>query len=295
LLTAELRAALRAEFSFLTGEQLEAATLLGEGWNAAALRVGPLAVRVAKPGGTPESFAREVALMRVLEAADTPFVPGDARLIHHQGHVVAMAYRVVDGLSARQQAVPPAAQEALARDVGTFLGRLHAFPPAVAIGLGVPVRNLWEEDYVPLLEDCRPHLTPRTRELVEVVAWRFRAEGGTRRAPRRLIHADISGEHLVLDARGALAGIIDYTDAIIADPALDFAGILNDWPRSFLERVLAHYPLPVDTDARRRAAFYITVAPLHEVREAVRRGDTKMRALAVRRLAARARRLVASG
>jgi hypothetical protein len=50
----------------------------------------------------------------------------------------------------------------------------------------------------------------------------------------------------------------------------------------------------VDTDARRRASFYITVAPLHDLREAVRIGDNKMRALAVRRLAARARRAVAS-
>jgi aminoglycoside phosphotransferase (APT) family kinase protein len=293
LLTPELRAALRAEFSSLSETDLDTATLLGEGWNAVALGVGSLAVRVAKPSGTTDFFAREVALMRTLEAAGTPFVPREAQLIQRAGAVLAMVYHAIEGRTVHEQAIPRAGVDSLARDLGTFLGRLHSFPPAMAIGLGAPVCDLWEDEYVALIEDCRAHLPPTTRELVDVVAWRFRAEGGTRRAPRRLIHADISGHHILLDPRGQLTGVIDYEDAMIADPALDFAGILNDWPTSFLERVLSYYPLPVDTDARRRAAFYITVAPLHDLREAIRIGDHKMRALAVRRLAARARQTVA--
>jgi aminoglycoside 2''-phosphotransferase len=277
----------------VTDADLDAATILGEGWNAAALRVGELVVRVAKPDGTVEAFPREVALMRTLEAAGTPFVPRGARLLHSSGAVLAMTYQFIDGTPGRGGERPKGeARDTLARELGTFLGALHAFPLAYAVGVGVPMHELWADDYAPLLADCRPHLPNRTAELLDALAERFLAEGGTRLAPRQLIHADISGDHILLDADGTLAGVIDYEDAMIGDPALDFAGILNDWRPSFLERVFAHYPLPLDPDARRRAAFYIAVAPLHDLREAVRTDDSRMRQRALKQLARRVKTAV---
>jgi aminoglycoside phosphotransferase (APT) family kinase protein len=106
-----------------------------------------------------------------------------------------------------------------------------------------------------------------------------------------LIHGDISGPHLLLDDASNLAGVIDFGDAMIADPALDFAGVLNDFSWAFLERVLAAYEAAggaIDAAARKRARFYIDVAPIFQVVYGDRvRGGAERRD-GVRRIAARA-------
>jgi aminoglycoside phosphotransferase (APT) family kinase protein len=68
-----------------------------------------------------------------------------------------------------------------------------------------------------------------------------------------LIHADLGPEHLLV-RDGRLAGVIDWGDMRLGDPALDYAWLLNgpfaDWD--------------VDTDLRRRARFYHRLAPWYE-------------------------------
>ena len=103
-----------------------------------------------------------------------------------------------------------------------------------------------------------------------------------------LLHADIFAEHIRVDGDGRLAGVIDFADALVADPALDFAGLLNNFSWSFMERVLRHYEGDIDPDMRRRVRFYIDVAPLFGVRYAARAGFPAVERTDRRRLAARA-------
>lgn len=278
-LTSELRSRLRAEFPFLRPRDLNAADLLGEGWCTTAYRTGPLTVRVPKSEACAVPLALEPRLVLALEAAGVPFVPRGMRaVLDTEGRLLATAHEYVAGEPARHVRPLPrgAAREELARGLGRFLGALHAFPAGQARSLGVPERDLWPDQYVPLIEAARPHLGPRTRAWLDALCAAFLAAGGSSRAPRVLVHGDVDGRNLLLDTGGALSGVIDYSDAMLADPALDFACILNDWSWAFLERVLAHYPLEVDGDARRRTAFYITVGPLFEVRQGLATGDLAM-------------------
>ncbi len=166
---------------------------------------------------------------------------------------------------------------------------MHSFPAKEARRLGVPAFDLWPDQYVPLIEAARPHLGPRTLVWLDDLCARFLAGGGSSRAPRVLVHGDVDGRNVLLRPDGSLAGVIDYSDALVADPALDFACILNDWSWAFLERVLSHYPLEVDADARRRTAFYIAVGPLWDVRQGAATGDAAMLRAGRATLVARAR------
>jgi aminoglycoside phosphotransferase (APT) family kinase protein len=291
LVSPELRTHLRAEFPCLHPRELERPDLLGEGWCTTAYRIGPLAVRIPSLEACTDRLAMEPRLVAALEAAGVPFVPRAMRAIHtNDGRLLATVHVLVDGVAARD--VPRARgarREQLARELGAFLGMLHAFPAAEARALGVPERELWADQYVPFIEAARPHLGPRTGAWLDALAARFLAEGGTTPAPRVLVHGDVDGRNVLVRPDGALAGVIDYGDAMVADPAIDFACILNDWPWSFLERVLAHYPLPVDDDARRRTAFYITVGPLFDVVWGAETGDAALLQRGRRKLAARAR------
>jgi aminoglycoside phosphotransferase (APT) family kinase protein len=69
-----------------------------------------------------------------------------------------------------------------------------------------------------------------------------------------LVHGDLGAEHLLV-RDGRLAGVIDWGDARIGDPALDYSWLL-------------HGPFPdwdVDDDLRRRAGFYHRLAPFFSV------------------------------
>lgn len=68
-----------------------------------------------------------------------------------------------------------------------------------------------------------------------------------------LVHADLGPAHLLV-RDGRLAGVIDWGDVRVGDPALDYSWLLNgpfaDWD--------------VDPDLRRRARFYHRLGPWFE-------------------------------
>jgi aminoglycoside phosphotransferase (APT) family kinase protein len=128
-----------------------------------------------------------------------------------------------------------------------FLEALHAFDPD---GLPVP-RPDWVETYTRQTEEFRRVVLPLldVDERPRGEALLAEAETLTGFAPR-LTHSDLGPEHL-LCRDGRLVGVIDWGDARIGDPALDYAFPLNG-------------PFPwwdVEPDLRRRAGFYHRLAP----------------------------------
>jgi aminoglycoside phosphotransferase (APT) family kinase protein len=72
----------------------------------------------------------------------------------------------------------------------------------------------------------------------------------------RLIHNDLSPEHLLLDpATGRLSGILDWSDTALGDPVRDVAPFAasHGWP--FVREVMAHYPASVDEPFWHRLRF----------------------------------------
>ena len=43
--------------------------------------------------------------------------------------------------------------------------------------------------------------------------------------PTALVHYDLKGEHLLLAPGGRVSGVLDWTDAVLGDPAEDIAGL----------------------------------------------------------------------
>ena len=68
-----------------------------------------------------------------------------------------------------------------------------------------------------------------------------------------LVHADLGPEHLLV-RDGRLVGVIDWGDARVGDPALDYSWLLN----------VPFAGWDVDPDLRRRARFYHRLGPWFE-------------------------------
>jgi len=63
---------------------------------------------------------------------------------------------------------------------------------------------------------------------------------------RRFVHNDLWAEYILIDHNtSGINGIIDWDDAAISDPAVDFSGPYSGYGRPWLEEVLSHYTLDV--------------------------------------------------
>jgi aminoglycoside 2''-phosphotransferase len=70
--------------------------------------------------------------------------------------------------------------------------------------------------------------------------------------------------------------VIDWGDATIGDPAIDFAGLLGDCGADFTERALAAYAGDVDTTFRNRMRFYLEAMPFNDILFGLATGDSEL-------------------
>jgi aminoglycoside phosphotransferase (APT) family kinase protein len=135
--------------------------------------------------------------------------------------------------------------------VRAFLDALHAVPVDE-----VPAPHPdWLETYREQADEFQrvvlPVLDPDERPRGEALLGEVETLTDFRPA---LTHSDIAPTHLLVQD-GKLAGVIDWGDARIGDPAIDYAWLLNE-------------PFPdwgVEDELRRRARIYYRLAPWFDV------------------------------
>ncbi|MEV4134792.1 phosphotransferase [Dactylosporangium sp. NPDC049742] len=217
-----------------------AVTELGRGLDNTAFLAGGLVLRVAEAA----TVRREAALLDALAGRVSLPVPA-VRFADAETGV--LAYPLLPGRPLLGRSAPAA----LAGPMGWFLRELHAIEPADVLGL-VPVEDAdpaeWLEDL-----DGPPELLDRLHTGVPAPA------------PRRVLaHADLGAEH-ILERDGTVTGVIDWTDAAVTDPALDFARLYRDFGADFLAAVLDAYGGPTDPAFGERVVFFARCAALEDI------------------------------
>ena len=85
------------------------------------------------------------------------------------------------------------------------------------------------------------------------------------------MHGDLGAEHLLV-ADGRLSGIVDWGDAAVFDPAVDFARLLRDFGQAFLDDTVAAYGGPPDEGFAERVLFVARCAALEDLAYGVATG-----------------------
>jgi len=186
-----------------------------------------------------EEIEREIELLPVL----APLLPVEVpRFEYVSREPWLVAYRLIRG-------EPLTAEDP--DGVRAFLDALHG----VAVDDVPADRPDWLETYRRQAEEFRrvvlPLLDPDERSRGEALLAEIESLTGFRPV---LTHSDLGPGHLLV-RDGKLAGVIDWGDARIGDPALDYAWLLNG-------------PFPawdVDAELRRRALIYHRLGPWFEV------------------------------
>jgi aminoglycoside phosphotransferase (APT) family kinase protein len=163
-------------------------------------------------------------------------------------------YRMLPGVGA--DAVDTIDRRAVARQLGHFLGELHAYPVDRARAVGVPVKAdivaRWRDENLARLEDL---VDP---DIDRLGAQRFLEEGvpPSYQGELKLAHTDLWPENVLIDDHsGIVSGVIDWGDAMICDPAVDFAALGTWYGERWMGSVLRHYPAAADPDMLLRARY----------------------------------------
>lgn len=194
-------------------------------------------------------------IRRSVGADVSAWVP-EHRLVGSAGWV---AHRHVEGRSLQDLVADPFATvddlSALGRQLGRFIVAIEDVraPPGVPVDDVDPVE--WLDEVDSLAEGLAPVLGAERRDRVR----RFAAEPF--RAPSRdelaVCHNDLGAEHVIIDpTTGRIAGVIDWSDAAVSDPAGDVGRILRDLGDDAMAAALATMPEPQRPDRARRARWY---------------------------------------
>ena len=152
----------------------------------------------------------------------------------------------------------------VARQLGVFLARLHTYPVDKAREAGVPeARDLvahWRDksrEQLRRLNGLNVNLGLLRRYLENDTPESFRGSPS-------LVHNDLWAEHVLIDTcSGGVSGVIDWGDALIGDPAIDFACLYTWYGESWLENVLAHYTGKLDAEVISRSRYLATCVAIH--------------------------------
>lgn len=220
---------------------------LGQGDFCLAFRQGQQVIRVARHAETAAALRREACVLSsIAERLPLPvprlafFTPPDCPPY--------TVHRAVNGATLtreRWEDLPAAAQDRSAADLANFLRVLHSLPVEIGQGCGLEVlaadslaQELRETTRAALHGLLKPHEQVWLEDFLETCS---REDHLAERQPA-LLHCDIAPGHVLYDPEtGALAGIIDFGDIAIGDPARDFIYVYEDFGPAMLNAVLGYY------------------------------------------------------
>ncbi|MBB5790820.1 phosphotransferase family protein [Jiangella mangrovi] len=253
---------------------------LGAGLDNIAYEVGgDLVLRRAREGTMAERLAaalHEADLLTAVAAVSSLPVPEP---VFVDEPTAILAYRMLPGGPLHLN--PVADPGALAEPLAAFLSGLHGAgsnqgddggsSPAALVEVDDTPAADWLADAAESYETAAVALEPADRARVEA----FLAAAPPP-APKRLTfcHNDLGAEHVLVDG-ATITGVIDWSDAAVADPAVDLARLYRDLGPGVFEKIAAAYTGDVDAVNPGRVAFYARCALLEDIAYGLTSGATE--------------------
>ncbi len=186
-------------------------------------------------------------ILRSPRHTDGPYLPAEGRLLDHVRPLLPIAipdWRISTHTLIAYPRLPGVQADGHWSPTDDTLGRcvalLHSLPTYVPAALGVPVfdpdrQRQWIADRL---------AEARAEYVIADDRWRRWQDwlADTDRWPRAMVLArgDLHPQHLLVDG-GRLVGLIDWADATISDPSMDFVDPYTYLAPAVFERLLADY------------------------------------------------------
>lgn len=172
------------------------------------------------------------------------------------------AYRKIPGTPADRS--PTVSPKEAASQLGAFLHQLHSYSVDLASEVGVPeVRNAVCRSRKRALSELRG-LTDLSVDADDLRLY-LESESPNLGGAFGLVHNDLWAEHILVNDGGGVSGVIDWGDAVIGDPAIDFAGLYAWQGERWLEQIIDRYPGNLDSATLARARYLAACQAVHYI------------------------------
>lgn len=165
-----------------------------------------------------------------------------------------VGYRILPGRPVLGAGLDDEARRRLARPLAEFLKALHSIRAADAQAWGVETDPFHRLDISKTAEKILPRLHDLAeRKVIEDLSPLLRiveAAPASVPNPGIVLHGDLEAEHLLVDNRSSLAGVIDWGDVQLGHPSLDLAVGWNFFSPEGREEFFAVYG-PIDDETMR--------------------------------------------
>jgi aminoglycoside phosphotransferase (APT) family kinase protein len=182
-------------------------------------------------------------------------------------------YRIIPGPTLTAARLPASDRGTLARPLARFLRTLHSIPADVAKTMGAPYDTLDRLDIARRRAATRARLEAITAAGIQCDINRIEQLLNTlpvidRPAADTLVHGDLHSGQVIINEQREIAGIIDWGDVHVGDPAVDLGGVQAMLPPECHDDFLREYG-PVDdvawAAARGRAIWHSIAMLAHGV------------------------------
>jgi aminoglycoside 2''-phosphotransferase len=220
---------------------------LGQGDFCLAFKYGGQIIRVARHGVAARAIQREAAVLAQIATLLPLPVPHPVCYAPPACPPFTIHDEVVGAVLTRErwESLAVEAREQVADNLASFLRTLHALPPEIGLACG-----LARLDSAAIADSLRRgaaatiyrFLDRETRRRLDdaLASWSI-PSSIPGRGPS-LLHCDIAPGHLLYDpGTDALAGVIDFGDLAVGDPARDFIYLYEDFGATLLAEVLSRY------------------------------------------------------
>ncbi len=248
---------------------------LQEGWENFVLEINKrLIFRFPKQHDAEDNLRKEILLLPRLEGRLPVRIPR-FEFIWRGGRAYEgwfVGYRKINGVPLAGWCAKGPHSSRMARQLAALLSRIHGVPMSRLSGLNLVVVGPKErrDRLATLFADVRdkvfPILGAKERRRVAEFFEDALANPENFRFIRTLTHDDLSAPHILCDrSRGRINGVIDWTDACIGDPAVDFYGIIEACGLNFAKQVLDEYEGRPDSSMLKRTQLYLDAVPFYEI------------------------------
>lgn len=180
-------------------------------------------------------------------------------------------------------------RERLVRDLAGFFHELHGFSVERARSLGVPSYRVWRDEHESLARRSQSILRPLLSwsDMTWARRWwsRFLDDDAIWKIEPSLVHGSIDADRMLVDPLvRELAAVTDWQELRVADPALDFAGLVDAYGADLGWRIVEYYGSlgsTADASLFRRIRLQQTVRRFREVVTAADRDGVESEAMTV--------------
>lgn len=216
---------------------------LGEGQMSRAILVnGEYVFRFPKHDEAAETLNNEILLLPRIATYLTLCIPRFEFIGRQANGWPFVGYAIIPGDLLSEDVfgeLPKQIQQRVAEQIAQFMNEMQAIPVQHIPELTpVDFRTIYARDRDGF-HDCLVALSADVRKYVKRRFEEFLNNDSYFNHAPRLIHADLSPDHYVLNRDlGELAGIIDFGDLQISDPDYEYTYILEDIGPEFTRRIL---------------------------------------------------------